>query len=350
MLYVATERISWIVIGLCSSPPARSLAWTLFATCRSASTSGCTRSTPRNARPAQLPAVQGWFGMASGGLLGTGLGPGPARPRALRAERLHRRGDRRGARASPACSRCSCSTAARRSAACAPPSASGTASASCSPPAWRSRSRCRCFVVVGGVTRLIPLTGLTDAVPRLRRLVAGRRTGSSWPCCCGSPTAPARPPESVGAGDRPRWPRWWPRERARCAGSPPSSRCCSSRCSAARPSSSSSARTRSTTGPATPGRSTSEYSRERGPIVVAASTVAGGVDARRRPLKYQRQLPDGPLYAPSPGYYAAVFGSATGIEAADERRSSPGTADQLFYRADLRPAHRPQARRARRSS
>ena len=58
------------------------------------------------------------------------------------------------------------------------------------------------FIIIGGVIRVLPLTGVTLPFIVLRRLVAGRRATSSWPCCCGSPT------RTTGAPSAPsRW-RW----------------------------------------------------------------------------------------------------------------------------------------------
>jgi len=73
MLYVATERISWIIIGLLLFAAGAVLAWSLF--------SHVQVRVDIWLHPFEHPdlayqPVQGWFGMASGGLLGTGLGQG----------------------------------------------------------------------------------------------------------------------------------------------------------------------------------------------------------------------------------------------------------------------------------
>ena len=66
-----------------------------------------------------------------------------------------------------------------------------------------------------------------------------------------------------------------------------------------------------------------------------------------RPYKYLRTYPSGPLYAHVTGYYSAVFGSATGVEAAANAYLN-GTADQLFYRriSDLLTGGSPRERRS----
>ena len=77
LLYVATERASWVVIGLLLfAAQRRASATTRSATCGSASTSGCTRSRPSEISGNAYQLVQGLFGLANGGLLGTGLGRG----------------------------------------------------------------------------------------------------------------------------------------------------------------------------------------------------------------------------------------------------------------------------------
>src|SRR3954464_12606452 len=73
VLYVATERTSWIVIGLLLFAAGAVLAWSLF--------SHVQVRVDIWLHPFEHPdlayqPVQGWFGMASGGLLGTGLGQG----------------------------------------------------------------------------------------------------------------------------------------------------------------------------------------------------------------------------------------------------------------------------------
>ncbi|MGZ4625634.1 MAG: FtsW/RodA/SpoVE family cell cycle protein, partial [Kineosporiaceae bacterium] len=75
MLYVATERISWIVIGLLLFAAGAFLAWTLFAHVQVRVAIWLHPFDPANVATAYQP-IQGWYGMASGGLLGTGLGQG----------------------------------------------------------------------------------------------------------------------------------------------------------------------------------------------------------------------------------------------------------------------------------
>jgi cell division protein FtsW (lipid II flippase) len=75
MLYVATERISWIVIGLLLFAGGAVLAWSLFSHVQVRVDIWLHPFDPANAATAYQP-IQGWFGMASGGLLGTGLGQG----------------------------------------------------------------------------------------------------------------------------------------------------------------------------------------------------------------------------------------------------------------------------------
>ena len=75
LLYVATERTSWIVIGLLLFGGGAFTAWTLFSHVQTRAAIWLHPFTPANAdRAYQL--IQGLFGMASGGLLGTGLGQG----------------------------------------------------------------------------------------------------------------------------------------------------------------------------------------------------------------------------------------------------------------------------------
>ena len=85
-----------------------------------------------------------------------------------------------------------------------------------------------------------------------------------------------------------------------------------------------------------------QYSRERGPIV-AGNTVLATSKPVNDLYRYVRTYPDGPLYSPVTGYYGTVFGSATGIEAAEGPYLN-GTADQLFYRriSDLLTGRQPK--------
>lgn len=72
-----------------------------------------------------------------------------------------------------------------------------------------------------------------------------------------------------------------------------------------------------------------EYSRERGPILVAGQPVASSKETDDR-LKYLRQYADGKLYAPATGFYSLVYG-ASGIEQ-ESNSVLAGTDDSLFVR------------------
>jgi peptidoglycan glycosyltransferase len=72
-----------------------------------------------------------------------------------------------------------------------------------------------------------------------------------------------------------------------------------------------------------------EYSRERGPILVAGQPVASSVETDDR-LKYLRQYSQGKLYAPATGFYSLVYG-ASGIEQ-EANSILSGTDDSLFVR------------------
>jgi peptidoglycan glycosyltransferase len=75
-----------------------------------------------------------------------------------------------------------------------------------------------------------------------------------------------------------------------------------------------------------------EYSRERGPIVVAGTDVARSVETNGA-LRFLREYTAGPLYAAATGYYSSVYG-ATGVERA-ENAILGGTDDRLFVRRIL---------------
>ncbi|HVV77555.1 MAG TPA: penicillin-binding protein 2 [Mycobacteriales bacterium] len=71
----------------------------------------------------------------------------------------------------------------------------------------------------------------------------------------------------------------------------------------------------------------SEYSRQRGAIVVAGNDIARSVKTHDA-LKYLRTYPGGQAYAPVTGYYSLVIG-ASGIEQAEDPILS-GSDDRLF--------------------
>jgi cell division protein FtsW (lipid II flippase) len=76
MLYVATERRSWLLIGLVLFFSGSFLAWTLFAHVQQRVDIWLHPFAARNISDSSYQLVQGLFGMGSGGLLGKGLGQG----------------------------------------------------------------------------------------------------------------------------------------------------------------------------------------------------------------------------------------------------------------------------------
>jgi len=79
LLYVATERTSWIVIGLMLFCGGAFTAWLLFSHVRARVDIWLNPFDPavlNRAVGGSYQIVQGLYGMASGGLLGTGLGQG----------------------------------------------------------------------------------------------------------------------------------------------------------------------------------------------------------------------------------------------------------------------------------
>jgi cell division protein FtsW (lipid II flippase) len=79
LLYVATERTSWIVIGLLLFSGGAFTAWALFSHVQGRVEAWLDPFDPviyNRAYNGSWQLVQGLFGLASGGLLGTGLGQG----------------------------------------------------------------------------------------------------------------------------------------------------------------------------------------------------------------------------------------------------------------------------------
>jgi cell division protein FtsW (lipid II flippase) len=76
MLYVATERTSWLLIGLALFASGSFLAWTAFSHVQERVDIWLHAFAPRNVGSDSYQLVQGLFGMGTGGLLGKGLGQG----------------------------------------------------------------------------------------------------------------------------------------------------------------------------------------------------------------------------------------------------------------------------------
>jgi peptidoglycan glycosyltransferase len=85
----------------------------------------------------------------------------------------------------------------------------------------------------------------------------------------------------------------------------------------------------------------STFARERGEILVGQTPVARSVPSDDE-YKYQREYPEGPLYAHVTGFYS-FFGAQGGLEQAENALLS-GSSDKLFYRrvSDLFTGRRPQ--------
>ena len=76
LLYVATERLSWLLIGIGLFLSGSFLAWTLFGHVRERVDIWLNAFAPRNVSDDSYQLVQGLYGMGTGGLLGKGLGQG----------------------------------------------------------------------------------------------------------------------------------------------------------------------------------------------------------------------------------------------------------------------------------
>ena len=76
MLYVATERLSWLLIGLTLFLFGSFLAWSMFSHVQERVDIWLHAFSPANIDSDSYQLVQGLFGMGSGGLLGKGLGQG----------------------------------------------------------------------------------------------------------------------------------------------------------------------------------------------------------------------------------------------------------------------------------
>ena len=168
-----------------------------------------------------------------------------------------------------------------------------------------------------------------DAVPVLRRLVAGRQLGARSRCCCGSATPRAGPaPSARRRSTRPR-PRWCGRERTaapRAAiGSAAVPRAAGANANYIQVVQADELDDRA-------GNTPLDHRRVRPaarPDPRRSTQAVAAVDTDERPAASTcGTYADGPLYAPVTGYYSIVYG-ATGIER-DENDVLTGTDDRLF--------------------
>ena len=344
MLYVATERRRL----------ARRSAWLLFCAGRLL---GLPRLRPRAepgrhlARPVRpdgaagspTSSSSGLFGHGLGGLLGTGLGRGHPRRITYVAESdfiVAAFGEELGLtgliaiillyapdrRARPA-------HRARRAA---------TASASCSPPAWPSSFALQVFVVVGGVTRLIPLTGLTT--PFLS--YGGSSLVANWALVALLLRISDQARRPAARGERRRAPSTdEPHPGGEAAMNKPirtalaGRRCCCSLALLVNDDATSSTSSRPTPQRATPTTADPArraFSRERGAILVGQHAGRERVPSDDE-YKYQRVYPHGALYAHVTGYFSYLRPDRhrAGQNDAAVRRRRPA-----LRTAGCRPGHR----------
>ncbi|MFC4554817.1 FtsW/RodA/SpoVE family cell cycle protein [Georgenia faecalis] len=163
MLYVATERLSWVIIGLLLFGGGAALAATAFPHVGARFDVWLDALSPEiyNRQPGgSYQVVQGLFGLASGGLMGTGWGEGrpDVVPFANSDFIIASLGEELGLTGLIAILVCYLLLAERGlRAAIGVRDGFGKLLAS----GLAFVVAFQCFVVVGGVTRLIPLTGLT---------------------------------------------------------------------------------------------------------------------------------------------------------------------------------------------
>ena len=193
MLYVSTERPGWLVVGGLLFFGGAALAFQLFGHVQNRVNIWLDPMPYFDQSPGSGQIVEGLFGMSWGGLIGRGFGDGdPARvPFAESDFIISSIGEELGLTAVIAVILLY-GLIVERALRAALISRDGFGKLLATGLA--GVFALQVFVVIGGVTRLIPLTGLTTPVPVLRRVVAGRQLGDHRAAAAG--LRPGPPPRA----------------------------------------------------------------------------------------------------------------------------------------------------------